>query len=111
MADGRKNNGGHSTKGRAGRPPKADELKKIEMMDSIAEPKEVWTVAWKLVKSGDTQALRMWIEHRFGKPKERVDVTSNDETLGQQWNLSELSDSQLQALIALHGGHDTGPDA
>lgn len=70
MADGRRNNGGHSTKGRAGRKPKADEIKKIELMDSIGDPKEAWQNLWKLCKKGDTQAIKTWIDHRFGKPKE-----------------------------------------
>lgn len=70
MADGRRNNGGHSTKGRAGRKPKVDEIAKLDMMDSIAAPKEAWESLWKLCKKGDTQAIKTWIDHRFGKPKE-----------------------------------------
>jgi len=38
--DNRKNNGGHSTKGFAGRPKKADELKLIEKLDALSKPKE-----------------------------------------------------------------------
>ena len=75
MADGRKNNGGHSTKGRAGRKPKADEIKKIEMMDSIGDPKEAWQALWELVKDQDKYAIKTWLEHRYGKPRESQEVT------------------------------------
>lgn len=107
MADGRKNNGGHKT---AGRKPLSDEVKRIKMMDSVAAPKEVWDALWKVAKDGNTQALRTWVEYRFGKPKDRVDITSNDETLGSEWNLSKLNEKQLEALIALHGGHDNSTE-
>lgn len=86
MSDGRKNNGGHSTKGKAGRKPKSDELKKIEMMDAIAAPEEAWAKVWELVLDNDMQAVKVWIEHRFGKPKETKDVTTN----GNDINLTAI---------------------
>lgn len=106
--DRRANNGG-ARKG-AGRPPKSDEIKRLEMMDSVAAPKEVWDSLWKVAKEGNTQALKTWIEYRFGKPKEKLDITSNDETLGSEWNLSKLNEKQLEALITLHGGHDNSSE-
>ena len=54
----------------AGRKPKADEIAKIDMMDSIAEPIRAWEELWKLCEKGDGKALQVWIDHRFGKPKE-----------------------------------------
>jgi len=87
VADGRKNNGGHSTKGKAGRPAKSDELKKLEMMDAVAAPEEVWYKVWELVQSGDMQAVKVWVEHRFGKPKETKDITTN----GNDINLTPIS--------------------
>lgn len=63
------NNHGGARPG-AGRKPKADEIKKIELMDSIAEPKKAWEQLWKLCENGDTQAIKTWIDHRFGKAKE-----------------------------------------
>lgn len=74
MADGRKNNGGHSTKGRAGRKPKIEELRKIEMMDSVGDPSSAWAALWGKVQDGDVTAIKAWIEHRFGKPTETKDV-------------------------------------
>ena len=72
--DGRKNNRG--TKGnKGGRPPKADEIKKIETMDSIAAPAEVWGLLWSLCQEGNVQALKIWIEHREGKPRQTTSVS------------------------------------
>lgn len=105
--DRRKYNGGNKN---AGRKPLADEIKRIQMMDSVAAPKEVWESLWKVAKKGNTQALRTWVEYRFGKPKDRVDITSNDETLGTSFKVSNLNENQLEALIALHGGHHSSTD-
>lgn len=65
----------------AGRKPKADEVKKLELMDSIAAPKEVWDKLWTLCKKGNTNALKTWIEHRYGKPKEQKDITTNGDSI------------------------------
>lgn len=81
MADGRKNNGGHSTKGFAGRKPKSDEIAKIEMMDSIGDASEAWRNLWDLVKKKDLKAIQFWLDHRFGKAKTKADITTNDEPI------------------------------
>ena len=77
--DGRKNNGGHSTKGFAGRPTKADEIKIIEQMDAIAVPEEAWKALWNRCKDGDIQAIKTWLNYRFGMPKQSIDVTTQGE--------------------------------
>ena len=75
--DKRANNGG-ARKG-AGRKSKADEQKLIENltpMNSMAleslekglEKKEQW-------------AVKLFFEYFYGKPQQRVDVTSNDESI------------------------------
>ena len=76
--DGRSNNKG--TKGnKGGRPSKAEEQKLIENltpMNSMAleslekglEKKEQW-------------AVKLFFEYFYGKPQQRVDVTSNDESI------------------------------
>jgi hypothetical protein len=80
MADGRKNNG--AKKGvyqGQGRKPKADELKLIEELsiyDDIAKK-----CLEDGIRDGNYQFWNKFMEYRYGKPKERVDVTSNDETL------------------------------
>jgi NADPH-dependent ferric siderophore reductase len=75
MADGRKNNGGHKT---AGRKPKADEIHIIEQMDAVAAPKEVWEKLWALCESGDVQALKTWVNYRFGMPKQNMNIKVSD---------------------------------
>jgi hypothetical protein len=73
--DGRKNNGGHSTKGKAGRKPKADEIKLIEQMDAIAAPELAWQALWSKCQDGDVQAVKTWLGYRYGMPKQAVDNT------------------------------------
>ena len=72
MADGRKNNRGH--KGKAGRKPKADEIKLIEQMDAIAAPAKVWRALFDRCQEGDTQAIKCWLSYRFGMPKQTIDL-------------------------------------
>lgn len=72
MADKRKNNGG--ARDGAGRKPKADEIKKIELMDSVLPPIEALEALAELVRNGDTNATKYWIDQRFGKAKETVDM-------------------------------------
>lgn len=82
--DGRENNGGHSTKGFAGRKSKAEEIKIIESMDAVAAPAEAWKALWEKCKEGDTQAIKSWLAYRYGMPKQVVDVTSQGDKLGPQ---------------------------
>jgi hypothetical protein len=74
MADGRKNNGGHKT---AGRKPKADEIKLIEQMDAVAVPETVWKMLYAKVIDGDTQAIKTWLQYRYGMPKQTVEQTTD----------------------------------
>ena len=79
--DGRKSNGGHSTKGKAGRKPKADELKLIEHMDSVLVPQEAWEALAELVTEKDVQAIRLWLSYRYGQPKQSIDIESQGEKI------------------------------
>ena len=81
MADGRRNNGGHSTKGFAGRKPKADEIAMIERMDAVLAPSEAWEALGAKVVEGDGPCIKTWLEYRYGKPKQSVDVTSGGDKL------------------------------
>ena len=83
MTDGRKNNGGHSTKGFAGRKSKENQLKLIEQMDAVEIPETLWKILAKKIKEGDTQAIKIWLSYRYGKPKQFTDVTTN----GNQVNI------------------------
>lgn len=78
--DGRSNNGGHSTKGRAGRPPKVTE-KKLRAISLAAIRKEfgsedkMWREVAKKAKEGSFPHLQKILEYTYGKPKEQKEVT------------------------------------
>ena len=77
--DGRKNNGGHSTKGRAGRKPKAQEKDLIEKLDLIINNEEVIKKLKVLIDKGDMRALNLYMCYRYGKPKETKDIHINED--------------------------------
>lgn len=43
-------------------------------MDAVAAPELAWKNLWKLCKAGDAQALKVWLNYRFGMPKQKLDV-------------------------------------
>lgn len=73
MADGRKNNGGHSTKGKAGRKPKAEEQELIEKLSPLKE--KAYAALEEAIEKNQNWAVKMWFEYMYGKPKEKVEVT------------------------------------
>ena len=77
--DGRKNNGGHSTKGFAGRKPKAQEKELIEKLDNIIDKEEVIKKLKELIGEGDIRALNLYMGYRYGKPKETKDIHINED--------------------------------
>lgn len=60
----------------SGRKPKADEIKVIEQMDAIAVPEDAWRALWNRCQDGDIQAIKCWLNYRFGMPKQQIDVTT-----------------------------------
>jgi len=74
MEDGRKNNGG--AREGAGRRPKADEIKVIEQMDAVMVPEKVWESLAKRVMEGETNAIKTWLQYRFGMPKQIIEQTN-----------------------------------
>jgi hypothetical protein len=72
MADGRKNNGG--ARAGAGRKPKADEIKLIEKLDSLIDKDAVIQKLLHLIEDDSFPALKLYMEYRFGKPKETVET-------------------------------------
>lgn len=76
--DKRKNNGGHSTKGFAGRKPKTEEKRLIERLDNIIDNEEAIKKLGELIYKGDIRALTLWFGYRYGKPKESVDINSSE---------------------------------
>ena len=71
--DGRKNNGGNKN---AGRKPKIDEIKLIETMDAIAVPDTVWKMLYAKVLDSDVNAIKTWLQYRYGMPKQIVEQTN-----------------------------------
>lgn len=74
------NNHGGARPG-GGRRPKADEIAIIEQMDAVAVPDQAWRALWDKCVEGDTQAIKAWLNYRFGMPKQKVDVTTDGEKL------------------------------
>jgi hypothetical protein len=79
--DKRKNNGGHSTKGSAGRKPIHQELKGVDLASPYVE-ESFLTIAkiMKDVKSNSRDriaAAKLLIEYGCGKPKETIEQTTN----------------------------------
>lgn len=79
--DRRKNNGGHSTAGRAGRPSVKDELKGVDLASPHVE-KSFAVLASIMIDSNENSrdriaAAKLLIEYGCGKPKETIEQTHN----------------------------------
>ena len=70
--DRRKFNGGHSN---GGRKPKAEEQKLIENLTPM-NPLALKALN-KAIKAEEQWAIKLFFEYFYGKPQQRVDVTSN----------------------------------
>lgn len=57
----------------AGRKPKADELKFLERLDNIIDSDEAINKLKQLIQDDNFPALKLYLEYRFGKPKETVE--------------------------------------
>lgn len=75
--DKRANNGGHSTKGFAGRKPKSEEIKLIEALDKHIDQEEVFDKLHGLIEEGNIRAIQLYMNYRHGKPKENVTLSSD----------------------------------
>ena len=84
MADGRKNNGGHSTKGKAGRKPKTTEDEKLKLMRSVMDDETFVKSVAKKIKEGSESLMKLWFEHLYGKPTERTE--NKHEIIPQQFD-------------------------
>lgn len=81
MADGRKNNGGHSN---GGRKSKAEEQKLIEKLSPL-EPKAHKALE-NALKEEESWAVKLFFEYLYGKPKQQTDITTN----GNDINISPI---------------------
>ena len=77
--DRRKNNGGHSTKGKAGRPPKAEEQKLIETLTPL-QPKAM--IAFNAgLQDGERWAVELFFKYFYGLPKQQIDHTTQGDKI------------------------------
>lgn len=79
MSDKRKNNGGHSTKGLAGRKSKAEEQQLIEKLSPL-EPQALKQLE-KNVNAGERWAIELFFKYNYGMPKQQTDITTNGKDL------------------------------
>ena len=76
MPDGRKNNGGNKN---AGRKPKAKEIELIEKLTPLED--KAFEALEKGIISGEFPYVKLFMEYRFGKPKDSLDITSKGESV------------------------------
>ena len=79
----------------AGRKPKADELKFIEKLDTHINQDEAIKVLKGLIKDGNFNAIKMYFEYRFGKPKEVV------ENINRNYDAGRLTEDEAKVLNKL----------
>ena len=76
--DGRKNNGGNSTKA-VGVDKRKNQY--LELLEKASTPDEIVAVIEKLkdiaTTKGDVQAIKLFLEYYLGKPKETIDQNVN----------------------------------
>tara|TARA_R110001632_G_scaffold185710_1_gene306026 strand:+ start:176 stop:448 length:273 start_codon:yes stop_codon:yes gene_type:complete len=78
MSDGRSNNSG-TTGNKGGRKGKAEEQKLIESLTPMN--KTALNALKECVKDKQGWAVKLYFEYFYGKPQQKVDVTTNDESL------------------------------
>jgi hypothetical protein len=116
MADGRKDNGGHSTKAIRPDDKRCNHARKMieryirEDFDH-KKLKDLFDKLYKEGTKGDVRSSTLFLSYILGKPKESIDITSNDETLGNSFNLKDLTKEQIEALLILHGRQGADTDA
>ena len=87
MADGRKTNGGHSTKGRAGRKPKADEQQLVERLTPLMP--QAFKALQNALKDEEQWAVKLTMEYFYGKPKQTID-NNNTHKISEGFSIKDL---------------------
>lgn len=62
----------------SGRKPKADEVRLAEKLDAILAPDDVWARLSDKVTEGDMNAIKLWIQYRYGMPKQVIEGDVNN---------------------------------
>ena len=61
----------------SGRLKKDEVISLIESMDAIATPEEVWVALAERVNQKDVNAIKTWLQYRYGMPKQVIDQNTN----------------------------------
>lgn len=57
----------------SGRMKKDEVISLIETMDLVKVPESVWKKLGERVEDGDTNAIKTWLQYRYGMPKQVID--------------------------------------
>jgi hypothetical protein len=88
--DKRINNGG--ARPGAGRKPREDELKIIERLDNIIDSDDAINSLKYLINDGNFNAIKLYFEYRFGKPKETI------ENINRNYDAGKLTKEEVELL-------------
>lgn len=106
MADGRKNNGGNSTKAVREDDKRLNHAKRflkqyVSNDFSYDKFKELLNSLYDKGFNGDVKAATLFLQYTVGKPTEYVDITSGDEPIGNDIDYSKLSTQALLEIAKL----------
>ena len=76
----------------AGRKPKEDELRIIERLDNIIESDDTLNSLKELIKDKNFNAIKLYFEYRFGKPKETI------ENINKNYDAGKLTEEEAKML-------------
>ena len=76
----------------AGRKSKDEELKIIERLDNIIESDDVIKSLKVLIKDGNFNAIKLYLEYRYGKPKETI------ENINRNFEAGELTKEEVEII-------------
>ena len=61
----------------SGRLNKDDLISLIDTMDAIAVPETVWKMLYAKILDSDVNAIKTWLQYRYGMPKQVIDQNTN----------------------------------
>lgn len=76
----------------AGRKTKEEELKIIERLDNIIESDDAIKSLKQLIKDNNFNAIKLYFEYRFGKPKETI------ENINKNYDAGKLTEEEAKML-------------
>ena len=98
-------NGWGGARPNAGRKTKAETLDLIGLIEDVVSEKDRLAIVKKLAekaKSGSFPHLQMYFQYYYGKPAEKLHVTSDQHET--PIDLDQLSDSAMEELVKLTEG-------